>query len=136
MPLSSTTVKAEAEKLELAKLRGINISKLFRDALDTSLKVYGDDREMLESKLTDIRKQMEILDLEEKFVLAQLKSLDSLDAVEQYRNEKYEQWKKSLTYQVRHKTIDWENVKKLFRFSTVGECERWITERLDKEGFI
>lgn len=136
MPLSSTTVKAEAEKLELAKLRGINISKLFRDALDTSLKVYGDDREMLESKLTDIRKQMEILDLEEKFVLAQLKSLDSLDAVEQYRNEKYEEWKKSLTYQVRHKTIDWEHVKKLYRFSTVGECERWIKERLDKEGLI
>lgn len=130
MPLSSTTVKAQAEKLELAKLKGINVSKLFRDALDTSLKVSGDDKEMLESQLTDIRKQVEILQLEEKLILDQLKTLESRDVIEQYRENKYEQWKKNLAYQIEHKTVDWDVIKKLFRFNSMTDCRTWITKRL------
>jgi len=136
MALSSTTVKAEPEKLELAKLKGINVSKLFRDALDTSLRVSGDDKEMLESQLTDIRKQMEILQLEEKLILDQLKSMESRDVVNQYRESKYEQHKKNIAYQVDHKTIDWNVIKKLFRFNSLTECKSWITKKLTADGLL
>lgn len=136
MPLSATTVKADAEKLELAKLQGINISKLFRDALDTSLRIQGDDKDMLESQLTEIRKQMEILQLEEKLILDQLKTLESLDVVEAYRMSKYDKWKKNLAYQITHNTIDWDISRKLLRFSNVGECKIWIIGELKKDGLI
>lgn len=136
MPLSSTTVKAQAEKLELAKLKGINVSKVFRDALDTSLRVIGDDRDMLESQLTDIRKQMEILQLEEKLVLDQLKTLESRDVVNQYREDKFNQWKKNMAIQVKNKTIDWNVIKKLFRFTTMTDCKTWITRKLRAEALI
>lgn len=136
MPLSATTVKADPEKLELAKLQGINISRLFREALDTSLRISGDDKDMLESQLTDIRKQMEILHLEEKLILGQLKTLESLDVIDHYREAKYSQWKKNLVYQIEHNTIDWEVIKKLYRFSNVGECKNWIVRKLKDEKLI
>lgn len=136
MPLSSTNVKADAEKIQLAKLKGINLSLLFRNALDSSLRVSGDDKDMLESQLTDIRQQMEILNLEEKLILDQLKTLDSKDAVEQYRATKFNQWKKNIAYQIENKTIDWNVIKKLFRFSTMGDCKTWITTRLKTEKLI
>jgi len=136
MPLSSTTVKADAEKLELAKLKGINVSKLFRDALDVSLRVAGDDKEMLEKQLTDIRKQMEILDLEEKLVLNQLKALETIESINQYREVKFSLWAKNLAYQCENKTIDWDNVKKLFRFNDLSDCKSWIEGKLKKEGLI
>lgn len=136
MPLSSTTVKAQAEKLELAKLKGINVSKLFREALDTSLRVTGDDKDMLESQLTDIRKQMEILQLEEKLVLDQLKTLESRDVVNQYREDKYNQWKKNIAYQIENKTIDWNVIKKLFRFTNMIECKTWINNKLKSDALL
>jgi len=136
MALSSTTVKAEPEKLELAKLKGINVSKLFREALDTSLRVSGDDKEMLESQLTDIRKQMEILQLEEKLVLDQLKTLESRDVINQYREIKFNQWDKNISYQIKNKTIDWEVIKKLFRFNSMTECKTWITKKLTVDGLL
>jgi hypothetical protein len=136
MPLSSTNVKADAEKIQLAKLKGINLSLLFRNALDSSLRVSGDDKDMLESQLTDIRQQVEILNLEEKLILDQLKALDSKDAVEQYRETKFNQWKKNIAYQIENKTIDWNVIKKLFRFSTMGDCKTWITMRLKAEKLI
>jgi len=136
MPLSSTNVKADSEKIQLAKLKGINLSLLFRNALDSSLRVSGDDKDMLESQLTDIRQQVEILNLEEKLILDQLKALDSKDAVEQYRETKFNQWKKNIAYQIENKTIDWNVIKKLFRFSTMGDCKTWITMRLKAEKLI
>jgi len=136
MPLASTTVKAEPEKLELAKLKGINVSKLFRDALDTNLRVWGGDKEMLESQLTDIRKQMEILHLEEKLILDQLNTLESRDVIEQYRETKYNQWNKNISYQIKNKTIDWEVIKKLFRFNNNSECKTWISKKLTSDGLL
>lgn len=136
MPLSSTNVKADPEKIQLAKLKGINLSQLFRDALDTSLRVSGDDREMLESQLTEIRKQMEILQLEEKLVLDQLKSMDSRDEVAKYREDKFNKWKKNIAYQISHNTNDWAVTKNLFRFSNVNECKAWIVGKLKSEKLL
>lgn len=136
MPLSSTNVKADPEKILLAKMKGINLSKLFRDALDTSLRVTGDDKEMLESQLTEIRKQIEILSLEEKLVLDQLKTMESEDEVNNYREAKFNQWKKNIAYQVTHNTNDWTVTKDLFRFSGITECRNWIIGRLKSENLI
>lgn len=136
IPLSSTNVKADPEKIKLAKLKGVNLSQLFRDALDTSLRVSGDDKEMLESQLTDIRKQMEILQLEEKLVLDQLKTMESRDEVERYRQEKFDKWKKNIAYQLTHNTNDWTVTKNLFRFSDINECKAWITRKLKSEKLL
>lgn len=136
MPLSSTNVKADPEKLHLAKLKGINLSQLFRDALDTSLKVSGGDIEVLESQLTEIRKQMEILQLEEKLILDQLKTMESRDDVERYREAKFNKWKKNIAYQISHNTNDWTVTKNLFRFSDVNECRAWITKKLKSERLL
>lgn len=136
MALAATNVKADAEKIELAKLKGINLSQLFRDALDTSLRIMGDDKEMLESQLTDIRKQIEILELEEKLILDQLKTLESQAAVEQFREAKFNQWKKNLAFQVENKTIDWNVIKNLFRFKNVIEAKAWTTKKLKTEQLL
>jgi len=136
MPLSSTNVKADADKIQLAKLKGINLSQLFREALDTSLRVTGDELSTLESQLTDIRKKIEILHLEEKLVLNQMKTMESKDAINQHREAKFDQWKKNIAYQVKHNTIDWTVSKNLFRFPDIIECKTWITKRLTSEGLI
>jgi hypothetical protein len=132
--LSTTTVRASADKLELAQLKGINVSKVFREALDVSLKVMGDEKEMLESQLTDIRKQIEILNLEEKLILDQLKTLESADTLENYRLKKYDQWKKNIAFQVNKNTIDWDVIRKLLRFNSKIECKKWINENLQGDG--
>lgn len=136
MPLSSTNVKADPEKIQLAKLKGINLSQLFRDALDTSLRVSGDDKEMLESQLTEIRKQMEILQLEEKLILDQLKTMESRDEVKRYREAKFNKWKKNLAFQISHNTNDWTVTKNLFRFSDINECKTWINRKLKAENLL
>ena len=91
---------------------------------------------MLESQLTEIRKQMEILQLEEKLVLDQLKSMESRDEVERYREAKFNKWKKNIAYQISHNTNDWAVTKNLFRFSNVNECKSWILNRLKSEKLI
>ena len=49
---------------------------------------------------------MEILQLEEKLVLDQLKSMESRDEVERYREAKFNKWKKNIAYQISHNTND------------------------------
>lgn len=133
MSLVSTNLKAEADKVQLAKLKGINLSQLFRDALDTSLRVSADDKDMLESQLTEIRKQIDILQLEEKLVLDQIKALDSKVSVDQFRESKFNQWQKNIAYQIEHGTIDWEVLRKLFRFRTTTDCKSWVNTKLRSE---
>lgn len=136
MSLVSTNLKADAEKVQLAKLKGINLSQLFRDALDSRLRVSGDDKEMLESQLTEIRKQMEVLQLEEKLVLDQLKTLESIEVIEQFRETKYNQKKNNIAYMIKHNAIDWDLIKKLFRFSNIDECKTWINNKLVSENLL
>jgi hypothetical protein len=136
MSLVSTNLKADPEKVELAKLKGINLSKLFRDALDTSLRVSGDDKEMLENQLTEIEKQIEILELEKKLVLDQLKTMESVEELESYRVGKFNQWKSNIAYQIKHNTIDWAISKKLFRFPSESDCKTWLTQQLKSENLI
>lgn len=136
MPLASTTVKADAGKLELARLKGINNSKLFRDALDTSLKISGGDKELLESRLAEVTLQMDALELEKRFILDGLKALEKEDTVLQYREDTFDKWKSSIAFQIKNKTITWSTLTKLFRFKNDKECQNWIQAKLSAAATI
>lgn len=136
MVLASTNVKLDPEKLQLAKLKGINVSKVCRDALDTCLKISEGDIDMLKNQLVEIEKQIKILNLEKKLILEQLEDLESVEALKFLRDTLYEKHKQSLSRQIERKVLDWNTVKDLFRFPTTGECERWIKTRLEKDGLL
>lgn len=136
MPLASTNVKLDAEKLQLAKLKGCNVSLLCREALDSFLNLYGDDADTIQRQLIDIEKQIQTLNLEKKILLNQLESMEASENRAQFREAKFNQWKLNLAYQVLHKTIDWNTQKELFRFSTTEESKLWVIKKLKDEGLI
>ena len=136
MSLTATNVKLDAEKLQLAKLKGINVSQICREALNSCLKLDGDDIEMINQQLVDIEKQIQELTLEKKFLLSQLQVLDQNNYREQHREGKYQQYKKNLAFMVKNKTVDWGTQKSIFQFNSVQEVKLWLTEKLRAEGMI
>lgn len=136
MPLAATTIKLDADKLELAKLKGINISQLCRDAIETCLKLDSGDLSMLKDQLLDIEKQIETLTLEKKLIMEQIKSLESTEVIESHRSEMYLKWKGNLAFMIKHNTIDWNTQKELFKFTKTTDCKRWLTGKLENEGLI
>lgn len=136
MPLAATTIKVDSEKLELAKMKGINISQLCRDAIETSLKLDTGDLSMLKDQLLDIEKQIETLTLEKKLIMSQIKSLESSEIIESHRAEMYTKWKGNLAFMLKHNTIDWNTQKELFKFKKVTDCKKWLTRKLENEGLI
>jgi hypothetical protein len=136
MNLSATTIKVEPEKLELIKMKGVNVSQLCRDAIDSCLRLSGGNIDMLKDQLVDIEKQIQMLNLEKKLVLAQIEMFEANDAVEEHRNSKYNKWKGNLAFQINHKTIDWNTQKELFKFTNMEECKKWLIDKLRKDGLI
>jgi hypothetical protein len=136
MNLSATTIKVEPEKLELIKMKGVNVSQLCRDAIDSCLRLSGGNIDMLKDQLVDIEKQIQMLNLEKKLVLAQIEMFEANDAVEEHRNSKYNKWKGNLAFQINHKTIDWTTQKELFKFNNIEECKKWLLDKLQKDGLI
>lgn len=136
MRLTATNVKLEPDKLELAKLKGCNVSQLCRDALDSYLRLTESDSEMLKDQLVEIRKQIQMLSLEEKLVLTQLDSIESSEVVHNHRESKYDQWKKNLAYQINNNTIDWNTQKEIFKFKDTMDCKKWMTAKLKKDSLI
>lgn len=134
--LTATNVKLDAEKLELAKLKGCNVSQLCRDAIDSYLRLTGDNSEMLKDQLAEIEKQMQTLSLEKKIILKQLEALESIEAVELQREGLFQKWKKNIVFMLGHNTIDWDTQKELFKFKDIEECKRWLLGKLKNEGLI
>jgi len=134
--LTSTNVKLDAEKLELAKLKGCNVSQLCRDAIDSYLRLTGDNSHMLKDQLAEIEKQMRTLNLEKKIILKQLEALESKEAIELQRNTLFNKWKQNIIFMIQHNTIDWDTQKELFKFKDVEECKRWIIIMLKKENLL
>lgn len=134
--MSATNVKIDAEKLQLAKLKGINVSQVCREALDSRLKLDGDDIEMINQQLVDIEKQIQELTLEKKFLLSQLETLDDNHYRDQHREAKYQQYKKNLAVLIKNKAIDWKLQKEVFKFKTVSEGRKWIEMRLRNDSLI
>lgn len=136
MALTATNVKLDPEKLQLAKLKGINVSQVCREALDSRLKLDGDDVDMINQQLVDIEKQIAELTLEKKFLLSQLQILEENQYRDQFREGKFQQYKKNLAFMVKHKTIDWETQKQLFKFSTIADVKKWLLDKLASEGLV
>jgi len=136
MALVSVNLKLDAEKTQLAKLKGINISQLCRDALDTSLRLEAGELDTLKDQLVEIEKQLDTLTLEKKLVLNQIKDLESVEVIKLHREKLYAKWKVNLATMIKRKKIDWVHQKELFKFSTMEECKKWIIGKLKNDGLL
>jgi len=134
--LMATNVKLDAEKLQLAKLKGHNISQVCRDAIDVLLKLDGDDIEMINQQLVNIEKRMQELTLEKKFLLEQLQVLEESQYRETFREGKYQQYRTNLAFMIKNKTIDWNTQKSLFKFNSTQEVKKWMLDKLIADGLI
>lgn len=134
--LTSTNVKLDAEKLELAKLKGCNVSQLCRDAIDSYLRLTGDNSDMLKDQLVEIEKQIRTLNLEKTIIIKQLEALESAETLENQREVTFQKWKNQLAFMIGHDTIDWDTERELFKFKRVDLCKNWIISKLKTEGLI
>jgi hypothetical protein len=134
--LTATNVKLDADKLELAKLKGCNVSQLCRDAIDSYLRLSGENSNMLKDQLAEIEQQIKTLNLEKKIILKQLETFESLEAIELKRENLFSKWKGNLAFMIKHNTIDWYTQKDLFKFTNIEDCKKWIIGRLLNEGLV
>lgn len=134
--LTSTNVKLDAEKLELAKLKGCNVSQLCRDAIDSYLRLTGDNSDMLKDQLVEIEKQIRTLNLEKTIIIKQLEALESAETLENQREVTFQKWKNQLAFMIGHDTIDWDTQRELFKFKRVDLCKNWIISKLKTENLI
>jgi hypothetical protein len=136
MPLVATTVKLESDKLELIKMKQVNVSQLCRDAVDSYLKLNSTDKAVIKSQIADLQQQRNSIDLQIKLLLKQLEACEEEDVLSTHRNAMFDKWKTNLAFMVNKKTIDWGTVSDVFKFSTRAECEAYIINRLKEEGLI
>mgnify|MGYP000922284312 FL=1 len=134
--LTSTNVKLESEKLELIKMKGVNVSALCRDAIDSYLKLNSTDKAVIKSQIADLQQQRNSIDLEIKLLLKQLETCENEDVLSTHRNAMYDKWKTNMAFMVNKKTIDWGTISDVFKFSTRAECEAYIINRLKEDGLI
>jgi L-fucose mutarotase/ribose pyranase (RbsD/FucU family) len=134
--LTSTNVKLESEKLELIKMKGVNVSALCRDAIDSYLKLNSTDKAVIKSQITDLQQQRNSIDLQIKLLLKQLETCENEDVLSTHRNAMYDKWKTNMAFMVNKKTIDWGTISDVFKFSTRAECEAYIINRLKEDGLI
>lgn len=136
MPLVATTVKLESDKLELIKMKQVNVSQLCRDAVDSYLKLNSTDKAVIKSQIADLQQQRNSIDLQIKLLLKQLETCENEDVLSTHRNTMYDKWKTNMAFMVNKKTIDWGTVSDVFKFSTRAECEAYIINRLKEDGLI
>lgn len=134
--LTSTNVKLESEKLELIKMKGVNVSALCRDAVDSYLKLNSTDKAVIKSQIADLQQQRNSIDLEIKLLLKQLETCENEDVLSTHRNAMYDKWKTNMAFMVNKKTIDWGTISDVFKFSTRAECEAYVINRLKEDGLI
>lgn len=136
MPLVATTVKLESDKLELIKMKKVNVSQICRDAVDSYLKLNSTDKAVIKRQIADLQQQRNSIDLQIKLLLKQLETCENEDVLSTHRNAMYDKWKTNLAFMVNKKTIDWGTVSDVFKFSTRAECEAYIINRLKEDGLI
>lgn len=134
--LTATTIKLDTEKVELLKMKGVNISALCRDAIDSYLKMNSTDKAVIKSQIADLQQQKNAINLQIKLLLKQLEACEEEDTLNAHRNEMFDKWKTNIVFMINKKTIDWNTVSDVFKFSTRAECETYILNRLRDEGLI
>ena len=95
-PLTSTNVKLDSEKLELIKMKGVNVSALCRDAIDNYLKLNSTDKAVIKSQIADLQQQRNAIDLQIKLLLKQLEACEEEDVLSTHRNAMFDKWKTNL----------------------------------------
>lgn len=117
-------------------MKGVNVSQLCRDAIDSCLRLSGGNVDMLKDQLVDIERQIQMLNLEKKLVLSQIEMCETNDVIESNRMIVFSKWKGNLAFMYKKHTIDWHTQKELFKFSNIEECKKWIIGELKKEKLI
>jgi hypothetical protein len=74
--------------------------------------------------------------IRKKFLLPQLQALEENQYRDQYREGKFQQYKKNLSFMVKNRIIDWNTQKSLFKFATFTDARKWITDKLSAEGLL
>lgn len=64
------------------------------------------------------------------------KELEPNSEMDQYREEKYQHSKPSITTMVKKNNIDWNRQKIVFKFSNTQDCKKWLLGKLKDEGLI
>lgn len=122
MALVATSVKVEKDKLELAKLKGANVSQLTRDAINSYLKLSSNDRAVIQAQIDELMQQRMTIDLELKLLMNLLETSEHEEMVRRHRETMYEKRKQNLAYMYRTKSLDWWLIASAFKFNNVDEC--------------
>ena len=117
-------------------MKGVNVSALCRDAVDSYLKLNSTDKTVIKSQIADLQQQRNSIDLEIKLLLKQLETCENEDVLSTHRNAMYDKWKTNMAFMVNKKTIDWGTISDVFKFSTRAECEAYVINRLKEDGLI
>lgn len=136
MALVATSVKVEKDKLELAKLKGANVSQLTRDAIDSYLKLSSNDRVVIQGQIDELLQQRISIDLELKLLMNLLETSEHEEIVQGHRETMYEKRKQNLAYMHRTKSLDWRLIASAFKFNNVDECRSWVLGRLAQDELI
>lgn len=122
MALVATSVKVEKDKLELAKLKGSNVSQLTRYAINSYLKLSSNDRAVIQAQIDELMQQRMTIDLELKLLMNLLETSEHEEMVQRHRETMYEKRKQNLAYMYRTKSLDWRLIASVFKFNNVDEC--------------
>jgi hypothetical protein len=136
MPLVATTVKLESDKLELIKMKQVNVSQICRDAVDSYLKLNSTDRAVINSQIADLQRQRNAIDLEIKLLTKQLEAADEIDKINAHRESVYEKRKTNFAYMYRARSFDWHLIAEVLKFSSSEECKTWVLNRLKEDKLI
>jgi hypothetical protein len=136
MPLVATNVKLDSDCVSLAKMKGVNVSAICREALSTHLRLSGGDAEMIEKQITELEQQKNMIDLEIKLLLKQLDSCKSNDVLEEHRESVYERRKPNLAHMYKTHSLDWGILKDVIKFKNGEECKKWLLDKLRSENLI
>lgn len=121
--------------------------KTYRDAIEAgaiSIISEVDPEKALEMRLS--RQEQEIAETRQALAQVRLskqiekesakKESEETSAIDQLREEKYQEYRISLANQVNRKTIDWKRIQGIFDFKTGLETEEYILERLRNDQLI
>ncbi len=149
------TITVDPVKMSLFEntknVHGLNISDFVDKALEDFLSQSAPDEmqklhiqtlktQLLEAEqsLPEIEFMMKMKRQQQNDAKNEQDKLDNeLDSrLEDLRNTKYNESKKSLVYQIKRKTIDWKVIMNVFGFKNQIEAKVFVTEKLKDEGLL
>jgi hypothetical protein len=92
---------------------------------------------ILKEMLEELKKIRILLEANEAYnkQKAEKKEEEDLE-LETFWNERYEEFKESLAYQVNNKKIDWGYQRRFFYFKSIPQTKTFIENKLREDGLI